>query len=203
LVTLEPGLGSKRYHETCGAAAGCLLKALATTSEEPASEALVGAWAALAARLFGQQAQETASDVLGAMEAAMEPAALGRLGEALAALAPRLNPEQAREVCGTAATLLLQALAASETGAGDKQESARSGLAVLAGKMERDQLIELLKQPTCVGTASEIVLRRLSERLGRPLTTVWQLAAYLAESDAGIDLSAPAQKRALWVRAGP
>jgi serine/threonine protein kinase len=169
LAALAPRLGSGQAEK----AANLVLKTM--TMADPTTLApLAEAVAALAVRLKPDQSREICSNAAGLVLKTMtmtEPALIARLAEAMAALAPRLERQEAQASYSKAAGILLQTVATTK----ENVDPARRGLVALAARLERDSLIEVLQQPTCIGSAREIVLRRLSEVMGRRFATVWDV----------------------------
>jgi hypothetical protein len=89
-----------------------------------------------------------------------------------------------------ATALALVRAAAIDRGPGDRS----SALTLLAKHLSLEQMVEMLRQPTCVGTAREVLLAELGRRKGRTFTDLWQLVEYLQDNARHIDLDAPAPR---------
>jgi serine/threonine protein kinase len=173
--------------------AGRLLTAMGQAQNLIALDSLGFAVAAVAGRLDDQQAREACGAAADRLLTAMTTARVRfqaelNVSEAVAALSVRLGPQRAQQGAGR----MLNAVALTT----DKRFREHWGriLTSVAERLDRDQLIDLLKQPTCVGAANEIVLRQLSERMKQPFATTWDLVAYLEKNEPGIDLPAPPRR---------
>jgi tRNA A-37 threonylcarbamoyl transferase component Bud32 len=71
---------------------------------------------------------------------------------------------------------------------------AGSDLALLAEHLSLEQIVELLRRPTCVGPTREVLLAEMSRRTGRKFADLWQLVDYLRKHATHIDLDAPAPR---------
>jgi hypothetical protein len=65
------------------------------------------------------------------------------------------------------------------------------GLDGLVKRLHRDQIVELLKHPVCVGQPRAVLVRQISREAKRPLTNVWDVADWLEQQQAPPDLSSP------------
>ncbi len=65
------------------------------------------------------------------------------------------------------------------------------------------QLVELLKMPTCVGQAQRIVLDHLGKRYHRTFTGPWEFVGFAREQDLDLDFTTPPQQpENAWKEAG-
>jgi hypothetical protein len=64
-------------------------------------------------------------------------------------------------------------------------------LATLASRFTTQGLVDLLKQPTCVGEARSIVLRELGRQQNHSFKDLWELVDWLREHEPQIDLASP------------
>ena len=55
-------------------------------------------------------------------------------------------------------------------------------------------LVELLKQPFCVGEARRLVLQQLSRRYQRPFADVWDFVHFAKEQNLGLDFTTPPRR---------
>jgi hypothetical protein len=62
---------------------------------------------------------------------------------------------------------------------------------VVAGRLTRQELVDLLKRPASVGVARETVLHQLGQPLNRKFATLWDLLDWLEANDPGIDVLSP------------
>jgi hypothetical protein len=145
---------------------------------------LAGALSALAARL---EAARAANAVVEAMGQTNDANALRFLSGALSALAVRLEPAEA---IGRAI------LAARSIGEELSLPTRLSGLATLlqASRLPPcrflpQELVELLKMPTCVGPAREVVLRLLGRTYDRHFADLWAFVDWAHEHHPELDLT--------------
>jgi hypothetical protein len=56
------------------------------------------------------------------------------------------------------------------------------------------QLVDLLKMPTCVGEARAVILEQLSNRYKRPFADVWDFVEFAETQLPDIDLRSPPKR---------
>jgi hypothetical protein len=61
-------------------------------------------------------------------------------------------------------------------------------------RLSTQQLVELLKMPTCTGEARRVVLDHLGNRYHRPFADVWEFVRYAQEQHPGLDFTTPPQR---------
>jgi hypothetical protein len=61
-------------------------------------------------------------------------------------------------------------------------------------RLSTQQLVELLKMPTCVGPARRVVLDHLGNRYQRPFADVWEFVRFAEEQKLGLDFTSPPQR---------
>ena len=61
-------------------------------------------------------------------------------------------------------------------------------------RLSTQQLVELLKMPTCIGEARRVILDQLGNRYRRPFADVWEFVRFAEEQQLGLDLTSPPQK---------
>jgi hypothetical protein len=66
--------------------------------------------------------------------------------------------------------------------------------AALAGRLGEPELVDLLKQPGCVGAPEDAVLDELGRRHGREFRTVWEFADFARSNVPGIELRSPPRR---------
>jgi hypothetical protein len=187
LAALAGRLGPGEAARYTSAAAQQVLRAMAKTTH-------LGhlAWAleALAGRLGQEEALEATQKVLEAMGMTTDPPAL--LSSLAPALAVRLEPEEASERTGLAARAIAEGLA---------PPTRLSGLATLLrasqplpGRFSTQELIDLLKMPTCVGPAREVILRQLGQKCNRPFADLWEFVDWAHEHRPDLDLTTPPKR---------
>jgi hypothetical protein len=64
----------------------------------------------------------------------------------------------------------------------------------LACRLGTQDLVELLKMPTCVGPVRRVVLDQLGNRYGRRFETHWDFVRYAGEQGLGLDFTTPPQR---------
>jgi hypothetical protein len=122
--------------------------------------------------------------------------ALPYLAQGLAAVAARLEPNDAAEVYtiltyflpGTADSLFL-----------DTADSLflNRAIKLLAGRLSTRQMVELLKHPTCVGSACRAILDELENRYRQKFADHWAFVRFAKEQKLGLDFTTPPQRPAL------
>jgi hypothetical protein len=148
--------------------------------------------AALAGRLGPGEASAAAQQVLQAMAKTTAPSALRPLAEALAALAGRLGPGEASKRAALAARAVAEGLA---------PPTRLSGLATLLrasqplpSRFSTQELVELLKMPTCFGPARDVILRQLGQKCNRHFAHVWEFVDWAHEHRPDLDLTTPPKR---------
>jgi hypothetical protein len=63
--------------------------------------------------------------------------------------------------------------------------------APLPCRLSSQDLVDLLKMPTCVGRARQVVLKHLGNRLGRDFADLWQFVHFAQEQHLELDLTSP------------
>jgi hypothetical protein len=61
----------------------------------------------------------------------------------------------------------------------------------LVSGLDPQEMVDLLKQPTCVGAAQEVILSRLGEEKNQKFATLWDLVEWVEAHDPSIDLRTP------------
>jgi tRNA A-37 threonylcarbamoyl transferase component Bud32 len=173
-------------------AAGRVLDGMAQTKEPTGLRVLCETVAALAAHMKPDQATvaalAAAEKVLDKITPTTPPQDLGVLGKAVAALAPRLGPDVATDAAGK----LVEAMARmNDPGA---RRDLHEAAAALATRSTNQGLVDLLKQPTCVGEARQAVLRELGKRMNHPFADLWEAVDWLREHEPGLDFTAPPRR---------
>jgi hypothetical protein len=101
---------------------------------------------------------------------------------ALPVLAGKLEPRQG-------ASWLVSLMAAYDNPS--LVEALAKGLATAAGKLDKNSLIDLLKNPVCAGRAQEVILQELGKRTGQTFPTLWAFVAWAEEHEPALDLASP------------
>jgi hypothetical protein len=60
--------------------------------------------------------------------------------------------------------------------------------------LSTSELVELLKQPTCIGAARRIILGQLGNRYRRPFADHWQFVRFAQEQHLGLDFTGPPKR---------
>ena len=79
-----------------------------------------------------------------------------------------------------------------------------SGLATLTqaaqplpSRLSTQQLVDLLKMPTCVGEARTVILEQLSNRYKRPFADVWDFVEWAEKNEPSLDFKSPPKRNPL------
>jgi hypothetical protein len=102
------------------------------------------------------------------------------------ALLARLGPGEAASIIAPAAALALDRQAAQ-----GEREGQTQYLTALARCSTLPGLVELLKQPTCVGPGRRVILAELGNRANRSFADVWDFVDWAREQQPGLDLTTP------------
>jgi hypothetical protein len=186
-------------------AAATLARAIAKNTDRGGTYWLAGCLATVAARL---EPKEAAAILSLAIAKTTEPNFFsmhpgleyqGRGMEVLArGLAAVLTPVDPRELSGRAATVV--AAVGCPAGCGHLVSTPallRPALAPLPCSLSTPDLVELLKQPTCVGRARRVILDQLENRYRRPFADQWAFVRFAKEQKLGLDFTSPPQRPVL------
>jgi hypothetical protein len=61
-------------------------------------------------------------------------------------------------------------------------------------RLSTPDLVELLKQPTCVGPARCVILDQLQNRYGRPFADQWAFVRFAQQQNFGLDFTSPPKR---------
>jgi hypothetical protein len=61
-------------------------------------------------------------------------------------------------------------------------------------RLSMQDLVELLKMPTCYGEARQVVLKHLGNRYGRRFATHWEFVRFAQENKLNLDLTSPPRR---------
>jgi hypothetical protein len=208
----------------CGPAVDNLLQALSGTTNLGALRSLGQSLAALAGRLDAQKATAVAATLVQTMTRTADPAALGALATGLWAATAQLAPEDAAAILLQALTttdpdagsFLLQGLAevldhrarafrpgnwAATVGllSGGTTPLGPLGLSVplLEAPLPpwpAPLLVELLKNPFCVGAARQLVLEQLGRHYQRRFADQWDFVDFAQANHLDLDFTSPPRK---------
>ncbi len=184
-------------------AAQTLLQALTRTTDPSAIPSLAQGLSDVADRLEAKEAARVRTEVAATLTQAMnktnDPNALQSLAQGLSAVAGRLEPKEAARVSAEAAATLTQTMTkTNDPNALGKLAKSLSAMLSDNRRLEDAQavaaLVELLKQPLCVGPARCAVLDQLEHRYQRPFADQWEFVRFAEEQKLGLDFSRRPQR---------
>jgi hypothetical protein len=153
---------------------------------------LAEALEALAGRLGPEESSTAARLLFETMGEVNNPAAWQTLAETLSLLLGRLEPAEAAD----RALLVARAI-----GGGASPPTRLCGLAILLQalqpppcRLDTQQLVDLLKMPTCVGSARDVVLQMLGQKCNRHFSDLWQFVEYAHDHRPDLDLTTPPKR---------
>jgi hypothetical protein len=121
-----------------------------------------------------------------------QPYALQSLPQGLAAVLTRVDPpELSRRAAAVAAAV------GPLAGAGHAAATPAPlgpALAPLPCRFSTAQLVELLKQPTCVGPVRRVILDHLENRYHQKFTDHWDFDRFAKKQKLGLDFTSPPQR---------
>lgn len=59
------------------------------------------------------------------------------------------------------------------------------------------QLVDLLKMPTCVGDTRIVILGLLANRYKRPFADIWEFVEWAEKNEPGLDFTSPPKRNPL------
>jgi hypothetical protein len=157
---------------------------MARTNDAYALSHLAQGLSAAGARLGPGEAAEVAATLAQAMAKTNDAQALSYLAEELSAILGKgRRPERARAVAAAVGSLhgiqgLPGALALLQPAAEP-----------FPRRLSDQELVELLKQPLCVGPARRAVLDHLEYRFQRPFADQWDFVRFAEEQKLGLDFT--------------
>jgi hypothetical protein len=170
------------------AVARLLSEALAKETNPRARYSLAQGLSAVAARLGPEEAARLLSEAL-AKET--NPDARQSLARGLVTMSVRLGPEEA----------VRRSLLAARAVAESPLPHPLAGLPALAlaaqplpSRLSIQELVELLKMPTCVGDARAVILQQLGGRYNRDFADQWEFVEYAAKHLPDVDLKSPPKR---------
>jgi serine/threonine protein kinase len=174
--------------EEAKAAARLLAQTLAKETFPSYRTSLARGLCAVAARLGPEEAARLLTVAL-AQET--ERDAQQSFAQALVTMPVRLGPEQA----------VRRSLLTATAVAGAASRSPLTGMATgalaaqpLPSRLSTQQLVDLLKMPTCIGPARDVILGQLGQRYHRDFADVWAFVDYAHEHRPDLDLTAPPKR---------
>jgi len=140
----------------------------------------------------GMGGKDDATALLEVMNDALNPKTVEQLARGLSAALSAVPPAEIPARSSTAA-------AAGAFPAGTGHPLAALALLLPAAdpppcRLSTQQLVELLKMPTCIGEARRVILDQLGNRYRRPFADVWEFVRFAEEQQLGLDLTSPPQK---------
>jgi hypothetical protein len=164
-----------------------LTRAMANTTNPNLLE-LARGLSAVASRLEPQEAARTAATLAQAMARETGPG----LAHGLAAvLAPIDRSEPSRR---SAAVLAVVGPLAGTSQPLVAPATLGPALEPLPCRLATPELIELLKQPTCIGPARRVILDQLANRYRRPFADQWAFVRFAQEQSLGLDFTSPPRR---------
>jgi hypothetical protein len=188
VARMEP----KEAAQRCAGAANTLTQAMAKTADPNALSKLTCGLSVVAVRMEPNDAAQRYTQ------------AVDSLFQAMATLAPVDRSQELSELLTSVERAELSrrtavVLAAIGAPAGTGQPLAIP--AILAPALERlpcrlstQQLVELLKQPMCIGLARRVILDQLQNRYRRPFADQWAFVRFAQEHGLGLDFTSPPQR---------
>jgi hypothetical protein len=153
-----------------------------------ALRALAEGLSAVAAGLAAEDVARAAATLVQAMKGFKDLPTLWALAQVLTSVSPAETPTRSATAAAAVASL---------AGTGDPLAS----LALLIPAAEpppcrlaTQQLVELLKMPTCIGGARRVVLDQLGNRYRRTFADMWEFVRFAEEQKLGLDLTSPPRK---------
>jgi hypothetical protein len=177
--------------ELAATAARLLTEALAQETNSVARSSLAHGLSAVAAQLRPEEAATAARLLTEALAQEKNSDAKQSLAQGLVAVSVRLGPEEA----------LRRSLLAAGAVAGTASLPPLAGLAALTqaaqplpSRLSTQELVDLLKMPTCVGPAREPFLKLLGERYHREFADQWAFVEYAEKHLPDIILISPPKR---------
>jgi hypothetical protein len=203
----------------CSKAAAALMDAIPRTPEPWMLQNLASGLSALAERLPPQQAAEAAAILIQAFAKTSEADPCEALERALVAVTEGMGPNERAALFGQAQAASVNSLRALLTG--DPRPAATRVVSLIASaaamnegplparlaqltthlrqakQLSPQELVNLLKMPTCVGPARRIVLEQLELRYTRSFRDHWDFVRYAHEHHLALDLTSRPKRPAL------
>jgi tRNA A-37 threonylcarbamoyl transferase component Bud32 len=154
------------------------------------TERMAPAHASAAARTTVHGLRPSSSDTLRAHNLSIgDPAAARKyrrmFHEALVRLTARMDPDDAAAAAQHAFE------APPQTRSVEALYPSSDVVEVLLTRCKLQGLVDLLKQPTCVGKRRRVILREWGRRSGQATENIWEFAAWVREHEPSLDLHAP------------
>ena len=173
-----------------GQAAAALLQARKDAKHSYVQRAQLAA--GLAAVSAGMGGKDDATALLEVMNDALNPKTVEQLARGLSAALSAVPPAEIPARSAIAASPV-----ACPAGTGDPLAALTLLLPAAEPppcRLSTQQLVELLKMPTCIGEARRVILDQLGNRYRRPFADVWEFVRFAEEQQLGLDLTSPPRK---------
>jgi hypothetical protein len=193
LTAVAARLGPKEAATVCGEAAATLSQAMIKTTDQNALQSLAQDLTAVAGRMEAKEAATVCGQAAATLSQAMTkttmyPSALQSLAESLSAVLLReyswRNASPKYRSIGAIGTLTCPA----------SPLFAPALFQPLSPPLPAQTLIDLLKQPFCVGEARQLVLEQLARHYQQPLADQWEFVRFAQEQKLDLDLLSPPQR---------
>jgi hypothetical protein len=182
--------------EVCAQAAATLAQAMTQTTSSGALRAQAEGLSAVAAHMEPQAAAEVCAQAAATLAQAMtqttSSGALRAQAEGLSAVLTGVDPTNQRK--RTVAVTTTFGAAAAGTSRLVPLPLLQPALEPLPRGLPDSQLVELLKNPLCVGRARRVVLDVLGARHGRRFEDQWDFVRFAQERQLGLDFTSPARR---------
>jgi tRNA A-37 threonylcarbamoyl transferase component Bud32 len=202
LAAMAAHLEPKEAARCCAAVADTLLQAMTTTSRPDDLAGMVQGLAAMAAHLESKEAARRCTAAAAALVQAMTETTrsddLKKLALGLSAVLIRGDTSQL-----TQRSVALTAAVGHVSGGGHPAgilPPLDLALQPLPCRFSTQELVELLKQPTCIGPARRVMLDHLGNRYGRRFRDHWQFVHFAHEHLPDLDFTSPPQRLTRGVR---
>jgi hypothetical protein len=179
--------------------AATLTQAMARTTKPYALWSLAHGLSAVAARLEPREAARVCAQATASLTQAMakttDTNALNALAKGLSALLLEMgSAEQSRRA------LAVGSVVASLAGTGHPLlpvARITPALAPLPCRLATQQLVDLLKHPTCIGQAQRDILDQLANRYHRTFADQWEFVHFAEDQHLGLDFTSPPRRPAV------
>jgi hypothetical protein len=182
LAALATHLEPREAAEVCGQAAATLTQAMNKRSDVAAMLNLSRGLAAVSARLKPEEAAAAAAALTQATSTTRDPNILASLLQRLSAVLWRRS-----EMAVVAAQPEPRLPFAAPIGP-------QPALEALSPPLPAQTLVDLLKQPFCVGEARRLVLNQLARHYQRPFADQWEFVDHVHQHKLDLDLTTPPQR---------
>ena len=176
-------------------AAKTLTQAMTTARDPLLWHALAQGLAAVAARLEARDAREVATTLTQAMSKTPSVGVLQELAQSLATVLTKETKEQRQLRIRSATAVFAPAL--PPTWGPVVPAGLLAVLEPVPEPLPPQLLVDLLKQPLCVGEARRLVLEQLARHYQRPFADQWDFVRFAQEQGLELDFTTPPKRPAL------